>query len=430
MWAYDLIKRNKCLITIGKTQKSGLTMVAENAKKPPPRQWNPGSEFDRCEADNDNEPPGPVYESSTYQAGEIKVPCYFLSTPKIAFQANFSEQDDLLSKIMGPVTAGLHTANMMLPAIDYIDANLDTLMDSGAAALNALTQGKEKAAQGGQSKVTYSANKANAVMGSLGNAMKVFEGAGARETRTFRAGNVVSWQGCSPVEFSLEVLFCRPNGGVHMGALYPLMEAVNFSELMFGNFMYGPRGYNSAGFGISAMERILNGEFSSLHSLALWHSAEDDFNNKRAYTRNIVLDLFRLLVITSVQIEKSEQLFFDPTIDELHTAPLYKWIKATIGFKTACPIPGTLWQVSDKGNRPNGRTNASLHDFYGSADASFGPLYPKPISEVAPPNGSDTVMGWEDYSRLTGFGESFKETGKILADGTQEMPDLNIMGEG
>jgi len=410
MFAYDLIKRNKCLITIGKTQKSGLTMVAENAakdRKEPPK-------------DRDGNPvEGPVFESSGYQAEEVRVPCYFLSTPKISFQSNFSEQNDLLSDIMGPVTAGLHTANMALPALSDLNNNFDDVKNAGASLYNTVRQ--SYASHKGD-KTQFNADKRQAAIDALGVIGKTMGNAMSQETRTFRAGNVVAWQGSSPVEFSLEVLFCKPNGGVHMGALYPLMEASSFSELMFGNFMYGPRGYNSAGFGISAMQRILNGEFPSLHSLTLWHSAEDDFNNKRAYTRNIVLDLFRLLVITSVQIDKSEQLFFDPSGDGLNTAPLYKWIKATIGFKTACPIPGTLWQFSDKGNRPNGRTNASAHDFYGSADASFSTAYPNPIGDV------ETIQGWDDYTRLTGFGKSLNDNGETF--NSMAFDEFNIKGEG
>jgi hypothetical protein len=228
------------------------------------------------------------------------------------------------------------------------------------------------------------------------------------------AGNVVSWQGSSPIEFSLDVLFCKPDGPVFMGALYPLLEAVSFSELLFGNFMYGPRGFNSAGFGISAMQKILNGEYPSLHSLTLWHSAEADFNDVGASNKTIVLDLFRLLVITSVQIDKSEQLFFDPTLDDLNNAPLYKWIKATIGFKTACPIPGALWKTDYSGQRPNGRTNATLSDFYGGVDAPLSPEFPQPISEVSPPNGSETVMGVKDWTRMA-FGTS--NTGELGAFG-------------
>jgi len=390
MFAYDLVKRNKCLITIGKTQKSGLTQVAENAE---PQKDNNGNVVE-----------GPVYESSNYQAGEIRVPCYFLSAPKISFQANFNEQDDLASKILGGIAAGLHTANLALPAVKDLKDNFGGVMDSAESIYNTV---KQSYASHKGNKNHFDPDKRQSVINSIGVIGETLKGAMSQGTRTFRAGNVVAWQGCSPIEFSLEVLFCKPNGGVHMGALYPLMEAVSFSELMYGNFMYGPRGFNSAGFGIGAMERILNGEFDSLHSLTLWHSAEDDFDNKRAYTRNIVLDLFRLLVITSVQIDKSEQLFFDPTIDDLNTAPLYKWIKATVGFKTACPIPGNLWQCNDKGIRPNGLTNASTHDFYGSVDAAFSTLYPNPIGEVK------TKQGWEDYSRMTGFEKSFKETGKV-----------------
>jgi len=374
MFNYDLIKRNKCLITIGKTQKSGLTMVMEN--KPKPRGFG---QSERCNPDEDDGPKGPVYESSNYQAEEVRVPCYFLSVPKPSFQSNFSEQDDLLSKIMGPVADGLHTANMMLPAISYVNNNLGTVMDAAGAAYNTIFQGEDRAVAGGQNKGSFGANKSAAVMGNIKKVLDVFGNAASRETRTFRAGNVVSWQGSSPVEFTLEVIFCKPNEGVHMGALYGLHEAVGFSELMFGNFMYGPRGFNSAGFGIGAMQKILNGEFPSLHSLRLWYSAEDDFNADREQQRTIILDLFRLLVITSLQVETSEQLFFDPSLAN-NGAPLYKWIKATIGFKTACPVPGALFSPQLGGNERGGM-NATSHDFYGSMSATTATNYATPISD-------------------------------------------------
>jgi hypothetical protein len=176
----------------------------------------------------------------------------------------------------------------------------------------------------------------------------------------------------------LEVLFCKPNDGVYMGALYPLFEAVSFSQIAYGNYMYGPRGFNSAGFGIGAIERILNGEFKTLHSLKLWHDASEEFASGQARSTHTILDLFRLLVITNLQIEKSPQLFFDPSKPDV--APLYKYIKATVGFKTACPVPGSLFANTGKGNRPNDVYNASLHDFYGPMEAPNLDGYPDPIT--------------------------------------------------
>jgi len=131
------------------------------------------------------------------------------------------------------------------------------------------------------------------------------------------------------------------------------------------------------------MQRILNGEYPSLHSLTLWHSAEDNFgfyDNENGRS-NVVLDLFRLLVITSLQIDKSEQLFFDPNIART-SAPLYKWIKATIGFKTACPIPGSVFAaLTGVGSDMRSGSNASAHDFYGPMGVTDTTNYATPISD-------------------------------------------------
>jgi len=98
---------------------------------------------------------------------------------------------------------------------------------------------------------------------------------------------------------------------------------------------------------------------------------------------------------------------------------LYKWIKATIGFKTACPIPGALWKMDYTGHRPNGRTNASWSDFYGGVDAPLDVNFPMPISEVRPPNGSNTVMGVKDWTRLA------LDTANVKED-----KDLGAFGKG
>jgi hypothetical protein len=234
-----------------------------------------------------------------------------------------------------------------------------------------------------------------AALGAISKIGKTLSTAASQETRTFRAGNVVTWQGSSPVEFSIDVLFCKPDYGVYYGALYPLVEASSFSSIAFGNYLYGPRGYNSPGFGIGAIERILNGEFKSLHSLKLWYDASDEFNSGQAKSTHVIMDLFRLLVITNLQITVGEQLLFDPSKPK--SAPLYKWIKATIGFKTACPVPGSLFVTP--GSVARGKSsNASLHDFYGHRDAIAMDNYADPITDKG--LDSTQVPNYGDMLRL------------------------------
>jgi len=297
--------------------------------------------------------------------------------------------------MLGGIGDALHTANLALPALESLDGNMDEAMSATEAGYNTLRQSYK--GQGNLSKEQFNADKRKAVMNVLDKLGGIVKEVGSRETKTFRTGKVLDWKGSNPVEFSLDVLFCKPNDGVYAGVLYPLMEASSFSQIAFGNYMYGPRGYNSAGFGIGAIERILNGEFKSLHSLRLWYDASDEFASSQARSTHTILDLFRLLVITSLQITRGEQLFFDPSKPK--SAPLYKWIKATIGFKTACPVPGALFAKAEGGFRPDKGYNASIHDFYGPMTSPELDSYPDPINKT----GLDTtqIPDYDDMTRLT-----------------------------
>jgi len=368
MYGYEIYKRNKCLITIGDTPSAGLPMINKNASKEHKQE----------------------VKEAPYEHGSVSVPCYFLKPPSFNFSSEFSEANDLVSNMLGGVGDALYTANLALPALDALDGNMDEAMSATEAGYNSLRQSYK--GQGGLSKEQFNADKRKAVMNVLDKLGGIVKEVGSRETKTFRVGKVLDWKGSNPVEFSLEVLFAKPNDGVYMGTLYPLIEAASFSQIAFGNYLYGPRGYNSAGFGIGAIERILNGEFKSLHSLRLWYDASDEFGTSKS--THTIVDLFRLLVITNVQINKSEQLFFNPSRPD--SAPLYKYIQATISFKTACPVPGSLF-AKGQGMREDG-ANASLHDFYGPMSAPFLDSYPKPLTD----KGLDAkqVPGLKDMRRL------------------------------
>lgn len=346
MFAYDLIKRQKCVITIGTTMDGQVNQALEKVRTFEGKQ---DSEQTTEQAFDE--------VKKTAEAKQIRdainIPCYFLNVPQIQFSQSFNSYSDQLS---GSASALLSNFNKGMGALGSMLGS-DTI-DIATDAVAALSQQYKGPNTGQGTKKDFNIGKGMAAGHALNHIKNNIMEAGTTPTSIYQPGNIIEWAGASPVSFSIDVLFVNKTTGVHMGVLYPLMEACGFSDLLFGNIMKGPRGFQSMGLGFQAIKEILLGNIPQLHSLQLWYDNEDNFNTHGPY-RTTVLNLYRLLVIESLNIQKPNQLFFDPMKPDI---PLYKWIKATIAFKTACPVPGSYFLGTDF-------PNASMHDFYGDYGA-------------------------------------------------------------
>lgn len=371
MYGYELVKRNKCIITIGASAERGVKQVVTKLRR---RSEDKAATQDDY-IDRTNAPP----EEAKITRPEVKVPCYFLNVPKIQLKSSFTPQTDLLSRLAAPALKLAALADNAGPAMMGVFDEKDGQM----ARARAISQNLSSSHQDGQgTKSQFTDTKVQETLGNLTALFDSVTDAATVEGRAFAQGQVLQWAGQQPTHFSVDVIFCKPDNGVHMGVLYPLMEASGFSGLTFGNQLWGPRGFNNAGLGFNAIKKILNGEFKTLHSLEMWFDSEDEFVTNRSFQRRTkILQLFRLLVIESISIERSEQLFFNPSAPD---APLYKWIKATINFATACPIPGSVFHQNSNADEKLSHIigPASAHDFFGERSVWLEPQYLNPIRDM------------------------------------------------
>lgn len=201
----------------------------------------------------------------------------------------------------------------------------------------------------------------------------------------------LQWQGSEPTQISLDVIFVNPNGAPvyaepprdgkrdegGSGTINRLLSLVSPSydtvhdnaELnkLGLNFsvMKGPRGYNGTKFGSTNVGDILSGKSTELTSLLLRQNGKT------------VLLLDKILVVRSMQIQTSEQLYH--VVDD--TRPAFKWIKMSIEFLTAVALPATLGEqinfvdkVSSSDKVPpvsNVNSTTSVNDLISPANANF-----------------------------------------------------------
>lgn len=160
-----------------------------------------------------------------------------------------------------------------------------------------------------------------------GGVVKVLRDAfGQQDVRRAVPAVSLEWGGAIPLTISIDLIFMNKDSSITADYLDPLMDLSSFSKTsLAGATMLGPKGFQGTGFGYIDLDSILKGERESLTSLLLKQ------NDK------VVLQLQRILVVESVQISGSEQLYDTGATDNI---PQYKWIKANVTFKTVVPLPG------------------------------------------------------------------------------------------
>jgi hypothetical protein len=345
MFEWDLIKHQRCQIRIGSTPyEVNWTGIPINQSRDPD--------------DETKKTPKAITAKPTRSRGGALIDCYFLGYTIPSMGVSWTTGDNLIQGIVDQVVGFSAKASPIIAVLKKLESEGGGAQ-TGQAMREALIGAFQnvKSTKGGLTKqVEEALNQVGGLFNKLGDATTA-------ETRLLSSGSVAEWGGIkaqTPPSISVEVLFCNETTGVYMGQLTPLIEASNFQEVMGSNIVSGPRGYNGMGFGVKAMEQILDKKVDSLHSLCLWFNNDEKGQNvDQTLSSNIIVDLDRLLIIDSLSIQKSEQLFYDPNKAEF---PLYKWIKASIKFSAACPVPGKLQA---------GRT--SMHDFYGNRGISvFG----------------------------------------------------------
>ena len=166
------------------------------------------------------------------------------------------------------------------------------------------------------------------------------------ETNLNAVPGLMRWTGQEVIEFPLKFIFLDENGGPvffdkRIKTLLSLVtyNGIDASEQSQSAWtMRGPLGFHGTTTGIGKISLFLNQRFDRLHSLRLMKGDQK------------ILDLHRILVIKSINVQTSEQLY----LDKSRKGPAYKWITADIGFATACPIPNAF-----------AGTKTNISNFYG-----------------------------------------------------------------
>jgi len=171
--------------------------------------------------------------------------------------------------------------------------------------------------------------------------------------------NMMPCGGQGLTQFSIKLIFLDAEGGpVYFDEkIQTLLALATYKDVQgigeCSHLMQGPIGFNGTVSKINEISKILNGEENSLHSLTLYKVAED----KNTAPPTIILDLHKILVVTRIKLEISEQFFVKPSdvplLKNISThkdtkdkpwedSPAYKWITADVNFSTVCPLPETV----------------------------------------------------------------------------------------
>jgi hypothetical protein len=373
MFGFDLYKRQKCILKIGYNPKRPLEDMIETAinigkriSNANTRRLNPEDKESTTTGAN-KDTAKTTTNSSRYKNEALVMPCYWMNLPAIDIQQSWEPNNNVLTRKFDKVMGGVREVSRIAPVLSHLTGDGLEEIGHGLDATGGILKNPE---------VSNTDKATVAITATLSAVQSAMRGM-TTEQSTWETARTLDWKGSGPARFSVDLLFCNHFTGVHMGALYPLIAASSFSQTGFGNMLWGPYGYNSLGFGLDGIKEILTGKVESLHSLTMWYDSDDPEWEKEEETalgakykgdpvcRKIVTDLHNLLLIEKVNITRSEQLYYDPGVNNI---PLYKWIKATVHFVTACPIPG-VWMTPEGVDGFNAETDQSnWHNFAGSKE--------------------------------------------------------------
>jgi len=276
-----------------------------------------------------------VKKGDTYTTDDSTIPtiikCLYEKAPQFGFEGGFNAERSELLTVLNTVRNAWNAGKKSYAAIAEevrkggLGLNLETLERLGEATINAIGQGYEISA----------------------------------------VPEIMRWGGAKPISFSVKLIFIDKNGGpVYFDKkIQTLLALVNFQDVagdkgLASWVMKGPIGFNGTVTKINQFSKYLDGSGESdidgegsfgLHSLTLYKGDGDN-----AEPRVKVLDLHKILVVTKVDLQMSEQLFDNDKNkkrlgnlakggkDWQPPFPAYKWITANVSFSTVCPLPSPL----------------------------------------------------------------------------------------
>lgn len=293
--AYELYKRNHAILTVG-----GLPPKSEQVT-----QTTDGTRVT-----------AKVYTTKITEHENI-IECFFADAPKFTFSQSYDSGGGMLMDMIGQLGDIGRSVGI---ALDQVPG--ENFMDKIKNVGNAVKDGNWD--------------------------MILSWGVDALSAETIRhvAPKMVKWSGQDPISFTVKLLFLNERGGpVYYNNTVKLLLALTTyasapeDPAGTGNswHMQGPVGFHGTTTGIFPLTPFLNQKRKTLHSLKL---IKGDYAKGTGVFQTI-LDLRNILVIKSVSINTSSQLYMiDKERPPTKWGPAYQWVTADVTFATALPIPG------------------------------------------------------------------------------------------